>query len=73
MYKYNIERLKEKPYLRGTTPWLLMYFRSPRRPLADIHYDYNHKGVISKRGKKKKAFYLMKDYFQEIEEKYENK
>ncbi len=73
VYKYNIEMLKKIPFLRGTTPWLLMDFRSPRRPLAGIQDDYNRKGLVSERGKKKKAFFLMKDYYQEIKQKYEKK
>ncbi|MFW6289834.1 MAG: glycoside hydrolase family 2 protein [Mariniphaga sp.] len=70
LYKYNIEMLRHIPFLRGTTPWLLMDFRSPRRPLADIQDDYNRKGLVSERGKKKKSFYLMKDYYEEIMNKY---
>lgn len=73
VYKYNIEMLREMPFLRGTTPWLLKDFRSPRRPLADIQDDWNRKGLVSDRGMKKQAFYLMKDFYQEVEKKFEKK
>ncbi|WP_319501293.1 glycoside hydrolase family 2 TIM barrel-domain containing protein [uncultured Draconibacterium sp.] len=73
VYRYNIEMLREIPFLRGTTPWLLMDFRSPRRPLANIQDDYNRKGLVSERGKKKKAFFMMKDFYEEIEKEYETK
>jgi len=73
VYKYNIEMLKEIPFLRGTTPWLLKDFLSPRRPLVDIQDDYNRKGLISERGLKKEAFYLMKEYYEEVEQEYEQK
>lgn len=70
VYEYNIEMIRQMPFLRGSTPWLLMDFRSPRRPLADIQDDYNRKGLVSERGEKKKAFYLMKEFYEEMEKKY---
>ena len=73
VYQNNIEMLKGIPFLRGTTPWILKDFRSPRRPLADIQDGWNRKGLISDRGLKKKAFYLMQDFYQQIEKDYGKK
>ena len=70
VYEYNIEMLKKIPFLRGTTPWILKDFRSPKRPLADIQDGYNRKGLISESGEKKKAFGLMKKYYEEMEKKF---
>jgi len=56
------------PFLKGTTPWILKDFRSPKRQLPDIQNFYNRKGLISERGEKKKAFYVMQDYYAEIKE-----
>jgi beta-glucuronidase len=47
------------PQLRGMSPWILMDFRSPNRPLAGIQDDFNRKGLISDQGRKKLAFYLL--------------
>lgn len=65
----NIGMLKKVPFLRGTTPWALMDFRSPRRLLSNVQDGYNRKGVISDQGKKKKAFYVIKDYYNELQNK----
>lgn len=67
MYEANIRMLEKIEGLSGTTPWILMDFRSPKRPLVGIQDDYNRKGLISNYGKKKKAFYIMKDWYRKIE------
>jgi beta-glucuronidase len=65
-FKENLDMLKKIPFLRGTTPWILMDFRSARRPLGNIQNYYNRKGLISNQGNKKKAFYTMKNFYEEI-------
>jgi beta-glucuronidase len=55
--------LKRISFLRGTTPWILMDFRSPRRPLPKIQDYWNRKGLISNKGEKKKAFYVMREWY----------
>ena len=47
----------------GTTPWILKDFRSPRRVLPGIQDYYNRKGVVSDKGEKKKAFYVLRDWY----------
>jgi beta-glucuronidase len=69
MFRHQLGMLKRIPFLRGTTPWILMDFRSPRRPLAGVQDFYNRKGLISDRGERKKAFYVMQQYYQELQEK----
>jgi len=61
--------LKKIPFLRGTSPWILTDFRSPRRPLPGIQDYWNRKGLISDRGEKKKAFYVMQEWYRELHEK----
>ena len=70
LYRQQVGMLKKIPFLRGTTPWILMDFRSPRRPLPDIQDFWNRKGLISERGQKKKAFWIMQQFYQEVQEKY---
>jgi beta-glucuronidase len=53
------------PELAGMTPWVLMDFRSPRRPLPGIQDYFNRKGLISDRGLKKQAFYVLQKFYQE--------
>jgi beta-glucuronidase len=63
LYQHQVKMLARIPFLRGTTPWVLMDFRSPRRPLAGIQDFFNRKGLISERGEKKKAFYVMQEFY----------
>jgi beta-glucuronidase len=66
IYQHQISMLKRIPFLRGTAPWILMDFRSPRRPLPGIQDYWNRKGLISDRGEKKKAFYVMQRWYREL-------
>jgi beta-glucuronidase len=68
VYQHQVNMLKRISFLRGTCPWLLMDFRSPRRPLPGVQDFYNRKGLISDQGQKKKAFYVMQKYYREVAE-----
>ncbi len=68
-YRHQIGMLKRIPFLRGTSPWILMDFRSPRRLLPGIQDYYNRKGLLSNRGEKKKAFYVMQQFYSELQQK----
>lgn len=67
LYQHQVSMLRKISFLRGTSPWILMDFRSPRRPLPGIQDFYNRKGLISDRGEKKKAFYVMQRFYQELQ------
>jgi beta-glucuronidase len=66
IYQHQIAMLKKIPFLRGTSPWILTDFRSPRRPLPKIQDYWNRKGLISSRGEKKKAFYVLQQWYKEF-------
>jgi beta-glucuronidase len=66
LYHHQLNMLKKIPFLRGTAPWILTDFRSPRRPLPGIQDYWNRKGLISDRGEKKKAFYVMQQWYREL-------
>jgi len=66
LYRHQINMIRKIPSLSGITPWILMDFRSPRRPLPGIQDGWNRKGLISNRGEYKKAFYVLKDYYEKI-------
>lgn len=67
LYEHQIVMLKQIPQLRGTCPWILMDFRSPRRLLPGIQDNYNRKGLISNQGEKKKAFFILQKAYQSNE------
>lgn len=63
LYRRSVNMLDRMPGLAGTTPWVLKDFRSPRRQMVDIQDDFNRKGLVSDQGGKKKAFYVMKEWY----------
>ncbi len=66
MYIRSINMLKRIPALAGTTPWILKDFRSPRRQLPAMQDDFNRKGLVSDKGQKKKAFFIMRKWYEEL-------
>jgi beta-glucuronidase len=65
LYEHQLAMLQRIPALAGMTPWILMDFRSPRRTLPGIQDYYNRKGVISDRGQRKQAFYVLQKFYRE--------
>ena len=63
LYIENLAMLDKIEGLSGTTPWILKDFRSPRRVLPGIQDYYNMKGLVSDKGEKKKAFYILKQWY----------
>lgn len=65
LYQHQLGMLARMPQLAGMSPWILMDFRSPRRPLPGIQDYFNRKGLISDRGQKKQAFYILQKFYRE--------
>ena len=63
LYRENLTMLDKIEGLAGTSPWILKDFRSPRRVLNGIQDYYNRKGLFSDRGEKKKAFYVLQEWY----------
>ncbi len=63
LYQETLKMLSSIKQLRGMSPWILVDFRSPRRVLPQIQDGWNRKGLISEEGKKKKAFFILQDYY----------
>jgi len=59
IYRHQLGMLNRIAQLRGMSPWILMDFRSPNRPLVGIQDEFNRKGLISDQGQKKQAFYVL--------------
>lgn len=70
LYDHQIAMLRKIPSLRGMSPWILTDFRSPRRPLPRIQEFYNRKGLISNRGERKQAFYVLQNFYRELEKQW---
>lgn len=71
LYKNQFKMLAGIPGLRGLVPWILVDFRSPRRQHPYFQDGWNRKGLISDDGKKKQAFWTMKNYYDEVRKRYE--
>ena len=67
LYKHQLAMLQKIPFLCGMSPWILMDFRSPRRQLPGIQDFRNRKGLISEHGEKKKAFYVLQKYYEDLQ------
>ncbi|RYJ37610.1 Glycoside hydrolase [Flavobacterium anhuiense] len=72
LYIQNLKMIEKIPHLSGTSPWILVDFRSPKRLLPGIQDGYNRKGLISNDGEKKKAFYIMQDWYAKKKKEYQN-
>ena len=63
VYRHQLAMLKRIPALRGLSPWILVDFRSPRRPLPGIQDGWNRKGLVANDGTKKQAFFILRDAY----------
>jgi beta-glucuronidase len=66
LYVQQLGMLRSIPFLRGMSPWILVDFRSPRRPLPGIQDFYNRKGLISNTGERKQAFFILQKFYDEM-------
>ena len=64
LYIENLAMIDKIEGLAGTTPWILKDFRSPRRVLPGVQDYYNRKGLVSDNGEKKKAFFVLKQWYE---------
>ncbi|MFD0835247.1 glycoside hydrolase family 2 protein [Mariniflexile aquimaris] len=63
LYVETLKMVDKIEQIQGFSPWVLVDFRSPRRILPEIQDGFNRKGLISEDGKKKKAFFVLQDYY----------
>ena len=66
LFRDNLEMFRHIPNLKGTSPWILFDFRSPFRFHPTNQECWNRKGLISDQGYRKKAWYIMKEYYDNI-------
>ena len=70
LYQQNLLMIEKMPNIRGISPWILTDFRSPRRMLPGIQDGFNRKGLIADNGIKKKAFFILREFYKKISLKY---
>lgn len=70
LYKRTLPMLSKIPQFRGVTPWILCDFRSPKRMLTNIQDGWNRKGLIGQNGTKKKAFFVLQEFYRQKEAEY---
>jgi beta-glucuronidase len=66
VYRKQVQMLSRIPFLAGTSPWVLMDFRSPHRLLPGVQDGWNRKGVVSDRGEHKQAFFVLQEWYGKI-------
>jgi beta-glucuronidase len=69
LYRHQLPSLSKTPSLAGMSPWVLMDFRSPRRFLAGVQDFHNRKGLISDKGQRKQAFYVLQKFYSEAKQR----
>jgi beta-glucuronidase len=67
IYTNQIKMFKSIPFLQGVCPWVLADFRSPVRMQSTYQKGWNRKGLLSDQGDKKKAWFIMKAYYDQLE------
>jgi len=70
LYVENLKMLDKIDGLSGLSPWILVDFRSPRRQIPNIQDFFNRKGLVSSWGIKKKAFWVVRDFYLNKENQY---
>lgn len=67
-YAAMFKMLERIPTLRGSVPWLLKDFRSPRRFHPVYQDGWNRKGVIAPDGQRKLAFDVLAEWYRKLEQ-----
>lgn len=63
LYRKNLRMFSNVPNLAGVCPWILFDFRSPTRFSPMQGLEFNRKGLVSDRGERKAAWYIMRDFY----------
>ena len=72
-YRKNLKMFDLIPNLAGVSPWILFDFRSPFRFHPTNQDGWNRKGLVSDKGQRKQAWYIMRDYYNEKKHIYDEK
>ncbi len=67
LFVHQLNMVNKIPHLAGLSPWVLMDFRSPRRPLPGIQDYFNRKGLFSNTGQRKQAFFVLQKFYWDMQ------
>ncbi|MCC8135024.1 MAG: glycoside hydrolase family 2 [Tannerellaceae bacterium] len=70
IYTDQIRMFNATANLSGVCPWTLFDYQSTSRLHPVFQGGYNRKGLLSEQGDKKKAWYIMKDYYGSKKQSY---
>ena len=70
IYRDQITMFGKIPDLCGVFPWLLADYRSSGRMHPVYQKGWNRKGLLSDKGEKKKAWFILKSYYNSISNGY---
>ncbi|WP_158796476.1 glycoside hydrolase family 2 protein [Pedobacter sp. L105] len=72
-FKEQVAMFKRMPAkFVGISPWILADFRSPKRNNPLYQDGWNRKGLYDDKGNKKKAFYIMKAWYEQIKKEQQH-
>ncbi|MGL1958045.1 MAG: beta-glucuronidase [Colwellia sp.] len=71
IYSKTVKMLEKIDGYVGTSPWILMDFRSPRRILSGIQDNFNRKGLMTPEGDKKLAYFILQEYYRKKKLEFE--
>lgn len=63
IYRGQIAAAKDNEQIAGMSPWILFDFRAPMRQ-NECQHGYNRKRIIDQHGRKKKAFHVLRKFYQ---------
>ena len=67
IYKDQISMFGTTPNLAGVIAWILIDYRSPVRMQPVYQNGYNRKGLLSEKGEKKKAWWILNNYYNTVD------
>ena len=70
IYKDQISMFGTTPNLAGVIAWILIDYRSPVRMQPIYQNGYNRKGLLSEKGEKKLAWWILKKYYDTVDSLY---
>jgi beta-glucuronidase len=64
VYRAQVKMIANSEAIQGITPWILKDFRAMLRSLGGVQDYRNRKGLIDENGRRKKAFYVLRDFYE---------
>lgn len=73
-FKEQTDMFKRMPdNFVGVSPWVMVDFRSPKRNNPLYQEGWNRKGLYGEKGEKKKAFFVLRNYYDQVKQTADKK